>query len=266
MISKENIICLDYIYKDETEKINEIVSHTVNTWQQDRTYNVKKNDTSIGKKAEDIIEYYVKKNINDLLYISYDDFRNDNFEKHAPFDGLLLSKNFNKEELFRIIQLINEDIKNGQYGKLHYTTKQEIIKYNIKIVEIKSTRITDRHKNNNTIIFEVILEDDFLTYPKYLRIDKYGSLTEEKYYEYCKRKNNKYFINEELYNMSDIYIRIYMDEQNSKGYIIGWIDTNTFFKMKKMKKMPKPGKSEKAVYWATNLKNGYPISDLTIKF
>lgn len=136
----------------------------------------------------------------------------------------------------------------------------------IKIVEIKSTRVTQRHKNyRGDIVFEKILMDDFLTYPKYLRNSE-DITTKEKYYSYCKMKNSNYDLKEELSNMSDIYIRVYMDDNQKKGFIIGYIDKYTFFNNMQLKKMEKFRKSERALYWAVNLKKGFPIKSLTKEF
>jgi hypothetical protein len=264
MILSKDIKRCKYIENKDAENIEEITEHTQNTWQKNRSKNEKFEDTKIGKKAENIIERYIKDNFPQLNYVSYDDFREDKFEKHAPFDGLLYKKeDVSEEKLKKVIKKINEDVKNNKFGKISNETKKFTNDNNIKIVEIKSTRISARHLNDKKEVnFEKILDDDFLTYPKYLREDKYGFLTEKKYYEFCKKKNSNYNVKEELENMADIYIRIYMNDEKKEGYIVGYVDKENFFKNKKLKKMRKPNKSEKAVYWATNLKKGFPIEDL----
>lgn len=269
MITEKDIKKYNYVREEDIKIIKEITEHTKNTWQENRNKIEKLEDTKLGKKAENIVEKYIYDNFSELNYLSYDDFREDDFEKHAPFDGLLYKKEDVSEEILKeIVKKINEDIQNGQYGRISSETKKFINNNNIKIVEIKSTRINKkRHLNDSgEIELEKILNDDFLTYPKYLRIDKFNSLTEDKYYKYCKKRNKSYNPNEELENMADIYIRVYMDDNKKEGYIVGYIDKKTFFDNKTLKKMPKPGKSEKAVYWATNLKNGYPIDELMNNF
>ena len=94
-----------------TNSIKDIVTNTENTWQKDRSFNEKESDSSIGKLAEDIIENYIKENRPDIIYFSYDKFRANNFKKHAPFDGLLFSKEIDKEIVNRFIKKINTNLK-----------------------------------------------------------------------------------------------------------------------------------------------------------
>lgn len=71
--------------------VEKIVDNTANTWQKDRTKEEIYHDTLQGKLAEDMfadfIQFYQKEQT--ILYLSYDDFREDGFEKHAPIDGIL---------------------------------------------------------------------------------------------------------------------------------------------------------------------------------
>lgn len=61
-------------------------------------------DINLGKLAENIISSYIKANIPQIRYLSYDTFRTDNKKIHAPFDGLLFSNNANKNTLKELIK------------------------------------------------------------------------------------------------------------------------------------------------------------------
>ena len=62
--------------------------------------------------------------------------------------------------------------------------------------------------------------------------------------------------------MDDFYIRVYMDEIHNKALILGFITKEDFMKPPYIKKMPKFGKSENALYLAKNLTARKPLEDL----
>jgi hypothetical protein len=275
MINSSDIIIIENIndYAKAGKKIETIIENTVNTWQETRTKISKESDTKLGKLAEDIFQAYVKQNIKHITYLSYDDIRTNNFKKHAPFDGLLFNnENINIDNLREIIKEINSEITANKWGKISDKLKLKCLKQHIFITEIKSTRITDRHKNNGAVSLEALLKDDFLEYPKYLRKDSFNSINNyEDYIEFCKKYRNfncksgnclDDIKKEELLNMRHLYIRIYIDEKELVAYIIGCISNRTFIKNSKIKKMPQRGKSEFALYLATSLKNGVNINKI----
>ena len=135
-------------------------------------------------------------------------------------------------------------------------------------MEIKSTRITNRHKEKDTINYQAILNDDFLAYPKFYRKVPSGIEINNwhKYLDYC-MNNNKTQPNTdlatlqeiELNNMYDFYARVYVDQNSSNLfdiYIIGYITKQNLIKDSVIKRMPQYGKSEQALYIATQIKNG----------
>ena len=67
-------------FMDLNEKI--ISSNTVNTWQKDRSMLDIGRDTNLGKIAENIISNYINYETS-LNYLSYDEFRQNNYKKHA---------------------------------------------------------------------------------------------------------------------------------------------------------------------------------------
>lgn len=269
----------NYIDK-ENPSFEKLSENTENTWQKNRNLNEKKADTSIGKLAEEIFVEYLKKNLTKIIFFTYDSFRKDNYKKHAPFDGIILKKNYDRDNIIFYAKKINQEIKNSQYGKISDTLKNNLEKNEIYTVEIKSTRITGRHKKNNSskkqIIENILLNDDFLDYPKHLRTDKYNNIHSiNDYINFCKK--NKNLICEEnncenkireieKKNMKYYYIRIYIDEVDKIAYIIGFIDKDFFSRNFNIKHMSRKAKSEKALYLAASLKHAKNIDELNKKF
>ncbi|WNL34475.1 hypothetical protein QT384_10215 [Arcobacter cryaerophilus gv. pseudocryaerophilus] len=261
----------DFVKKDEN--IETIIQTTQETWQKDRTEQSKKQDTELGKLAENIVEGYIKTNMKDITYLSYDDFRKDEFKKHAPFDGLIYNKKTTVKIQY-VINAINKEVGDNQYGKISDGLKNKLHQNKIYIVEVKSTRVSEqRHFVANKIDLDKLLEDDFLEYPKYLRVDKFDTMNNmEAYIDFCKKYRsfkcndnldclNK-IKNEELSNMRHVYIRVYIDIKNSIGYIIGYITNAEFIKNLNLKKMVQPGKSEKALYLSCSLRNASDLEEL----
>lgn len=261
----------DFVKKDEN--IETIIQTTQETWQKDRTEQSKKQDTELGKLAENIVEGYIKTNMKDITYLSYDDFRKDEFKKHAPFDGLIYSKK-TTVKIQDFINAINKEVEDNQYGKISDGLKNKLHQNKIYIVEVKSTRVSEqRHFVANKIDLDKLLEDDFLEYPKYLRVDKFDTMNNMgAYIDFCKKYRsfkcndnidclNK-IKNEELSNMRHVYIRVYIDIKNSIGYIIGYITNVEFIKNLNLKKMVQPGKSEKALYLSCSLRNASDLEEL----
>lgn len=116
--------------------------------------------------------------------------------------------------------------------------------------------------------FEICGDDDFLAYPKFYRKVPSGIEINNwhKYLDYC-MNNNKIQPNTdlatlqeiELKNMYDFYARVYVEQISSNLfdiYIIGYITKQNLIKDSVIKRMPQYGKSEQALYIATQIKNG----------
>lgn len=276
MITKENVKIIKDIdrYISTHGSIKTIIENTVETWQPNRTTTSKTNDTKLGKLAEDIISSYIKSKIPHVQYLSYDDFRTNNFKKHAPFDGLLFLSSIDVNTLKEITDEINIEITKDEYGKITDQLKYKSLIKHIYITEVKSTRITDRHKDHvGNVDIDKLLNDDFLEYPKYLRVDRYNQINNFKdYIEFSKKYRGFICKSEstceedikkiETANMRHIYIRVYIDEATRAGYIIGCINMQEFIKKSVLKKMKQFNKSEMALYLATSLRNGVDIDGI----
>ena len=183
---------------------------------------------------------------------------------------LLIVYIFEKQnsDLQLAINAINVDATNNSNGAISNNTKEFLKNLKIYTMEIKSTRITNRHKEKDTINYQAILNDDFLAYPKFYR--KVPSEIEinnwDRYLDYC-MNNNKIQPNTdlatlqeiELKNMYDFYARVYVDQINDNLFdihIMGYITKQDFIKNSVIKRMPQYGKSEQALYIATQIKNG----------
>ena len=267
MITPQEII----LYKDvscSTEllgQINIIASHTQNTCQKNRTLTDIIKDTTIGKIAEHTLKEHIAAH-SDFAILDYDDFRVNNYKKHAPLDCILFKKE--NTNLQAAKDAINTDATNNQSGAMSKNTKALLKTLDILTLEIKSTRITERHKKNNVVDCRVILNDDFLAYPFFYRkipadiqINSW-----EQYREYCiknKRIQPDIEIDAlqefELENMYDCYARVYVEQKDNNLfdiYIIGYISKRNFIANSVIKRMPQRGKSEQALYIATAIKNG----------
>ena len=166
------------------------------------------------------------------------------------------------------INAINVDATNNSNGAISNNTKEFLKNLKIYTMEIKSTRITNRHKEKDTINYQAILNDDFLTYPKFYR--KVPSEIEinnwDRYLDYCISNSRVQpdidltILQEiELNNMYDFYARVYVDQINDNLFdihIMGYITKQDFIKNSVIKRMPQYGKSEQALYITTQIRNG----------
>jgi hypothetical protein len=270
-----DVIKIDYQNGMEFDNVYPISSNTQNTWQKSRDFIEKVKNTKQGKIAEFIVGNFFKMS-NNLKYIDYDSFRKDNYKKNAPFDGLLcLISNPKTLSTNKLIELINENIKDSPNGKLNENTKSIINSFGFKTIEIKSTKVNERKRlnsfGNDRVIISNILKDDFLTYPYFIREGFFKD-----YFEYCrfvsKDKSSsdkddldiiKNITKIEFEQMSDVHIRIYIDDISNKAFIIGYIDKSEFFSpYPNIKKMVQFGKSENAIYFSTPLKKAKPILEI----
>lgn len=275
MLTIGNCIIIDYndVVQSTKNDVDTIVDHTVNTWQLNRSHTEKLADTKLGKFAEDVV-ITVLNRLNIKGYYSYDSFRTDNFEIHAPFDGIL-SENFDN----RLADFINEKVKE-EGNRLSIKTRETLRSYNTHTVEIKSTRLANIYKahadfisyNDNKSIEKLIdylmMNYDFLNYPYFTR---YGDLSYDKYCLFVEQKIKtglgidalKEKVRElELLYSTDILIRVFMDENSKKAIVMGWIDRNKFLTPPETKKLILPGKSEIPLYFVKALKYGYPLNRL----
>lgn len=283
---KDSVFLENISFEERTSDL--IAKNTCNTWQKKRDLLEKIKDTKQGKLAEKFVKQYIEQHTG-LSYLEYDEIRIDNYEKHAPFDGLLYLKDkLNKDILDECIKKINNDVQNSITGNITSECRKLLNKNGLLIIEIKSTKVNDRKKdiarnyqkyndNKRECLLQAIKnQDDFLTY---LHFCRYGSFDD--FNTYCNYVKNKYLKqtsfreNElvekvkhiELENLSDIHIRIYIDYDESKAILIGYIKKEMFLKEPIIiKKMIKFGKSEGAVYLTKPLKVALPISSLEQEF
>lgn len=284
MINAFNCIIYDYselaIEKDVT--VSKIVAHTANTWQPARGTEEKGKDTTQGKMAEQAVILYLSQCADSIRYIPYDEIRKDNFQKHAPFDGVLVdSAKVSEETLSDIFQKINDEIDRGSFGQISASLRSEMLAAGVFSVEVKSTKVNDKkcaaanfksYDKDEEIanLLNAICQDDFLTYPHYTRKGDYNW---ESYCNYCKKRNSTFSqlsgsaLSDavkavELANMDEFYIRVYMDDVHEKALILGFITKGDFMEFPLLKKMIHKGKSEKALYLAKNLNYRKPLNEL----
>ena len=144
IILYKNISCPSELLK----QIEIIATHTKNTWQSNRSLDDIIRDTTIGKIAEYTLKEHIAKH-SDYAILDYDDFRVDNYKKHAPLDCIIFKKE--NPDLQLAINTINLDATNNSNGAMSDKTKNLLKNLKISTMEIKSTRITNRHKANGVI-------------------------------------------------------------------------------------------------------------------
>ena len=272
----DNVIIIDYsdIKRSADSNAAHISENTMNTWQRGRGQEEKKADTELGKLAEDAVITALE-NLHIKNYHSYDNFRSDGFTKHAPFDGVFVENMTQK-----ISNLINQGVEK-EGSKLSAETRNKLRLDQVFTVEVKSTRLTQKYrekagftsysdmKSIEALVQSLLQSYDFITYPFFTR---YGDMT---YLQYCmfaeKRLNTGKTGNElkehireiELDNADDIYIRVFMDEENSKALVMGWIDRVKLFSPPETKKLVLPGKSEVPLYFAKSLVQGESLKTIS---
>ena len=285
----ECVVC--FIPDKDIEKLaenTEIISNFTNeTFQKDRSKTERLLNTKQGKIAETIFEEVIEignftRNINDrLIYTTYDSFRIDNFEKHAPFDGLLYNK-FNSE--FENIKklIINETMLPNYMGKISSTLLQKCKENKIYAVEIKSSQIPKKilssccnnsdfrkTKNQKKIIAE-LLKLDYIKYPYFDRTDGDTIQNFNFYIDFVKRLHpyildEKQLIQIEISNSSHIYTRIFVEKSATTSfiaYIFGYVLADEFYKQPKLAPLFQAGKTEKAMYMLTQISKAKKIWSL----
>ncbi len=273
--------------------VDQIANHTVETWQPDRKDAEKGRNTRQGKIAEEIVESFLNNYFAQRLSMkTYDEIRNDNFEKHAPFDFLLWRSG--SVDISPIENSIRNDISAAQDKnvQLSANTRQLCRDLNVKIVEVKSTNIRD--SLNNEAAFNgdyndrdavvrlantIKAKDDVFCYPSLKRSEARRNYSIE---DYCREMQLKEpalrpYEGEELKNKvldieaakqhCDLFIRIYLDQQAKKGFVIGWIKRERLLDHSaELKRMRQPNKSEKALYFAKSLEETEPMDQLLTAF
>ena len=283
----------DIIIFSPKEKFNEldlnqsiITNHTENTWEKNRDKNEISKNTQQGKIIEeffaDLIDYKnsISNNIK-LEYITYDQIRQDEFKKHAPFDGLLFRQG--NPYIKEVIDKINEYISTNKYGKLNSNIINFCTKHKVYLIEIKSSKIPDKiydeakknyikHLNNTTFQRDVISslkKLDLFKYPVFTRNNgsiihdtkDYLQWVKDNIY-FMKGKNDKEILDYEINESLNLYTRIFIDDKkidknNGKpifiGYFLGYVLGYEFYPPLTIMNFPS-NKSKDAIY-AT-----YPIS------
>ena len=257
------------------EEALRITAQTSNTWQKDREEAEKTVDTIMGKTAEIVIEAFFKQYCQ-LVYLSYDKFRADEFEKHAPFDGLLYSPETDRQVVASFIQRINDEIAKGaKFGKITPGLRREMEFNGIFTIEVKSSNLKKhdfdhisqqipRTGLDRQQIIKNIERWDFFIYPHFLRTTE----TIETFYEYAeyvRKRIPEYgglgnraalsaLMRTEYENASDIYTRLYFDRAANEIYIPGYIWKKDFFRCPVIKRMH-GDKSERALYYMYSIAN-----------
>lgn len=281
----DGVVSGSYSYEDFQEEqgvINQIVENTENTWQPGRERQETFGNTEQGKTAEKIVEAFMEQEFGQTLEMkSYDSIRCDNYEKHAPFDFLIWERG--KVNIEPIVTAIQNDIRAaaGRYVRISQPTRKLCRENGVKIAEVKSTKVAERHKNIanfngnyednisvKNLINRIIASDDFLCYPAYRRKEIRSDYSIE---DYCNEVKARYewladydgtklveqiIAHECKIQLCDLFVRVYIDEEASRGFIIGWIQKEDFYSGEvQFKRMSQPNKSEYALYWAKPLRH-----------
>lgn len=271
---------LHYAYQDTT--VLNIAHHTQNTWQKKRPFEEILDNTVQGKLVEEMFENYIEAQDAGIKYLSYDDFRDDNYSKHAPIDGFLyeIGNTFLDEAKFRVTQ----DVNQNNYGKLKDETFTWLTAHRVYTVEIKSSKIPDKdypyQKNLDFNSWEYqkdiinnLRRRDFFVYPKYSRANGQSIHDFSDYVRYVQQLNVSFkddfitnLLNEERMGKCDIYTRIFVDRihtNNLIAYMLGYTLKDNFFENPHIINMPGK-KSGNAVYFAFPISKAKHIDELTV--
>lgn len=270
----------------DNNEIEQIVTHTHNTWQQNRPIEEIRANTKQGKKAEIVVEKFLEDNSRSR-YLSYDKIRRDEFEKHAPFDGIIYSITVEREVLIAAIEHINEDVRTsaGDSGTITVSTREFMENNGIYTVEIKSSMLQDprdyvrmQHK-----IKEERTEDDYrrlceyikgfydyFVYPHFCR-DNINIKTFYDYTVFIRRQRNYFpkdkqaflydLMKDEYDNACDIYTRVFFDNISNEIIIPGYVIKTRFFEEPRIRKMPSP-KSRNAIYYMYHMRLGKSLIEI----
>lgn len=271
-------------YDDQADNgiVSVIARNTAQTWQPDRTARETTLNTKQGKLAEDIFQKFVRQSLCGINILSYDDIRNDNFTKHAPFDFLIWPDD-NLTDIRCVVNAIQSDIGNSlsKFVIISDRTRKLCEEEGVKFVEVKSTKVAARHKPVASNVGDdysdpswlkrlagKILCDDFLAYPSKCRSTSLENFNISDYAEILIKKGipvgnyGDILSFETAHQLCDIFVRIYLDEPARAAFLVGWIDKYSFYKNAVLKKMPQFRKSELALYFAVPLMNRRNFADL----
>lgn len=260
--------------------INQITKHTAETWQPNRKQVERSRNTGQGKVAEEIVKEYIEKAYKSRIELkSYDEIRNDDYTKHAPFDFLLWETK--GADITPIVTSIRRDIAatQDQFVRLSDYTRKLCKSLNVKIAEVKSTRIREGlktqagftgnysdHYSVKKLATEIKGTDDVFCYPYYKRSETRYDYSINDYCLYVKSEEPslKEFSGEELRKRvidlevekqcCDVFFRVYIDPNAKKGLVIGWIQRERLLDYSVLfKRMKQINKSERALYFAKKL-------------
>ena len=224
-----------------------------------------------------MFEAYIKEQNQNILYCSYDNFRSDEYKKHAPFDGLIYESS--NQDFHNAINKINADVGNDRFGRISDQTFEWIRKHKIYTVEIKSSKIPEKDFPGTTFnswdsqkkLINNLRKRDLFFYPKYNRTDGKAIHNFEDYIDFVRQekkfpKNNfiKELIKSELDSKCDIYFRIFIDKNSTDkfiAYVLGYTLKETFFLNPKIINMP-GGKSGNAIYFAFPIEKSKSLREL----
>jgi hypothetical protein len=261
-------------------KISHIATNTVETWQPNRESKELANNIKQGKIAEEIVEQFLSRFFSNRISLkSYDEIRNDGFTKHAPFD-LLIWENGMTDITPIELEIQNDIAKTpDKFVRLSEYTRKLCRQNNVKIVEVKSTKIRDKLKKDSgfngdyddsaeilKLVNEIKSCDDVFCYPHFKRSDVTKNYSIDDYCQLVKKQDSslanlegeqlrRRVIDIELYHQcSDIFVRVYIDQIQKRGFVIGWIKRERLLDYSvNFKRMVQRNKSERALYFTKNL-------------
>lgn len=272
----------------DMEEIENIVTHTHNTWEHNRPISVIRENTIQGKRAELVIERLLEEH-STIRYISYDVFREDDFEKHAPFDGIIFNVSISELMLKEIVERVNNDVRNcnGDSGIITVETREFLENRGVFTVEIKSSLLQDprdyktmihKHKNLRTdedyaaLCGYIKSFYDYFVYPHYCR----DNPSIASFYDYtiyvrrmhpnlasgCSKKDFLFnLLQEEFNNACNVYTRVFFDILSDEIIIPGYVTKARFFEEPRIMKMRSP-KSENAIYYMFHMCFGTSILEI----
>ena len=214
-----------------------------------------------------------------LTYISYNEIREDKYKKSCPFNAIIypstkpLEYNLTESQFKERIKIIINDGIN-KYGNLSTDTREVLNEMGIKTITISSTKINQKRTEilDEVELIENIREDDFFNRPLFCKSSpdinnykQYLKYVSEKHYKNKPiEKVEKKIIEEEIKASNDIFIRVYMQEEQDRCFIMGYIHKCELYRNPCIQKLFKTGKLKDVLYFTKPLTHAHQMSEIFI--
>jgi hypothetical protein len=260
MVKEHQVVTIEIFKKDMDANVGMLATHTQDTWQPGRTYEQKVCDTRIGKIGELGFQLYLEQ--YQVALRTWDELRDDDGKTHAPLDGFF-APSYRRDNLMS--SGFREYIGKARDG-VHFGegTYEKLTSWDIYGYEVKSTRVSERHRSDGKVSYEKLLNDRFLMYPP----KRTGILTKKLQAQLLHPESRKLIEKRTPPYLIQAHVEELEAEWSWRVYLSGYILAEEFLWADDLNvtRLYQKGKSEQAIYYVLPLKMGAPIAELTMQF